>query len=177
MHIGVRRKSVHVNFRIAVKSKEFLEAQASRRDMHLNAYVNHIFAKFAFLDEIIEESHSVVFQREVLSKLLLLAPTQDLAELARSLSARLLKPALEFLEVRSMSDLAERHFLPMGVYSGWYSSKIVKTSSGCKLVLQHDYGPNWTLFLKEYYSETIRSLIQEETRILSRDGTFEIRYR
>lgn len=75
-----------------------------------------------------------------------------------------------------MSDLAKHYFLPMGVYSGWYRAKVVKTRLGRKLVLQHDYGPKWTTFLKEYYSAALKSLIHNEANIASHDGFVEISF-
>jgi hypothetical protein len=52
---GERRPaSVHVNFRIPVAYKSILEEEASKRDMNLNAFVNHIFAKFILLIELLK---------------------------------------------------------------------------------------------------------------------------
>ncbi len=146
--------------------------------MHLNAYVNHIFAKFTFLDETIEESHRVVFQKEFLTRIIPLVASEDLAELGRYLGSQVLSPSLEFSGgTANMPDLVKHYFMPMGIYSGWYRAKVVKTPSGHKLVLQHDYGPKWTLFLKEYYSTAVKSLIQEELSFASHDGILEINYR
>lgn len=65
----------------------------------------------------------------------------------------------------------------MGIYSGWYRSKVVKTPPGNKLILQHDYGPKWTVFPKEYYTEVIKSLGQDEVSIVAHDGLLEFDYR
>ena len=145
--------------------------------MHLNAYVNRIFAKFTFLDETIEESKRVVFQKEFLTRIIPLVPSKDFAELGRYFGSQVLKPSLEFSGgAANMSDLSKHYFLPMGIYSGWYRAKVVKTPSGRKLVLQHDYGPKWTAFLKEYYSAALKPLIRNEVNIASHDGFVELNF-
>jgi len=173
-----RPVSVHVNFRIAAAYKAVLEEEASKRDMHLNALVNHILAKFIFFGSIIEESNRVVFQKDFLTRIIPLISSDDFDEIARTLAIAVLKPAITFSGMPiSMNDLVKNYFLPMGMYSGWFQARIVKTPSEYKLILQHEYGPKWTAFLKEYYSVAIKSLALREVSVVAADGILEISYR
>ncbi|MGA2876523.1 MAG: hypothetical protein ABSE82_13415 [Nitrososphaerales archaeon] len=173
-----RPSSIHVNFRIDAAYKGILEEGARRRDIHLNAYVNHILGKFIFLDGIVEESQHMVLRKEIFARIVALGSAEDLVVVAGDIGRDFLKSALAFASVEAnMDDLVRRYFLPMGIYSGWYRSKVVKTPSGNKLILQHDFGPKWTAFLKEYCAVVIKSLIHDEVSIVAHDGILEIRYR
>ena len=173
-----RPSSVHVNFRIEAACKTILEERALRPDMHLNAYVNHILGKFVFLDGIVEESQHMVLRKEIFERVVTSASIEDLGVAARDIGRDFLKSALVFASLEpNMNDLVRRYFLPMGIYSGWYRSEVLKTPVGNKLILQHDLGPKWTVFLKEYYSEVIRSFTHDQVHTVAHDGIVEIDYR
>jgi hypothetical protein len=173
-----RPSSIHVNFRIETAYKDILEEGARRRDIHLNAHVNHILGKFIFLDGIVEEAQHMTLRKEIFARVVALGSAEELCEVARNLGRDFLNPALGFANAgTSMHDLVMNYFLPMGIYSGWYRSKTVKTSSGDKLIIQHDYGPKWTAFLKEYYAAVIRSLGHDDVSIVAHGGLLEFDYR
>jgi hypothetical protein len=170
--------SVHVNFRINAGYMTDLEEEATKRDMSLNAFVNHVFARFLSFDRATEESQRVVLRKEFLVHVVSLISAEEFDELARNLSVTVLKPDLVFSgSATSMNDLVKNYFLPMGMYSGWFRARVIKTPMGHKLILQHEYGPKWTIFLKEYYSVAIRSLIDDGVKIVAEDGVLEIHYR
>lgn len=72
-----RPGSIHVNFRIEAAYKTILEERARRRDMHLNAYVNHILGKFIFLDGIVEESQHMTLRKEIFARVVALGSAEE----------------------------------------------------------------------------------------------------
>ena len=62
----------------------------------------------------------------------------------------------------------------MGSYSGWYRFNVIGSNPD-KLLLEHEYGPNWSVFLKQYNAALIKSVAGVEPDVKADDSLITIR--
>jgi hypothetical protein len=68
-----------------------------------------------------------------------------------------------------LDALVERYFQQLSTHSRWHSFNMKSKGADRKLMFQHQYGPKWSAFLKEYIGGIIKSAIGMEPRIVVSD--------
>jgi hypothetical protein len=170
-----RKSSVHVNFRIPLELKIELEDEAKRHNMNLNALVTQIMTKHMTYDRKIERPGSVVLRKELFSRILDKVSVEEMERIGSAFGPKIVKRAFGFLDIGlDLDNLVNHYFQPMGSYSGWYRFNMIE-GNPTKLLLEHEYGLNWSVFLKYYNTGLIKSITGVEPEVEADDSLITIR--
>jgi hypothetical protein len=168
-------KFVHVSFRILVEVMADLTREAKRRAINVNALVGQILAKYASFDRIVEHVEAVPLNKLLFMGMLDAIEIGEMERLGRELGPRLVKKTFAFLSLEfDIDGLIQNYFLPVSMYSRWYSFNIAGSGANRRLMFEHPYGPKWSAFLKQYIAGIIKSATGSEPRITVDEGLVTI---
>jgi hypothetical protein len=173
--LGVHKRFVHISFRIPVELKEELEDDVKKQKTNLNSLGNAILAGHMFFDRIAEREGVVMLGRQVFAQIINVIPAEQAERIGKEIGQKMIERAFTVLNIKNdLDNLIARYIIPMGIYSGWYNFSEVNIGPNRKLMLEHNYGQNWSLFLKQYLSGTIRSVTGIEPKIEINKGLLTI---
>jgi len=175
--LGNSGRFVHVSARIPESRRQELVSEANRQGINFNALVNRVLNKYLEFDMLSEHEHSITLDRRIFSPILDRMTEEDMKNLGKRLGPRLTRETLEFFDVEfTLDGLVSRYLEPMGRYSGRFRFNSTSRGLGLKGVLEHDYGRKWSVFLAEYTSGIVKSILGTEPRIEVEDDLVKIRF-
>ncbi len=170
-YLKPRRRFVHASFRIPLDLKEKLETEAEAKNDNLNALVNQVLAKHVTFDLMAEHTGTIVLEKLLFSEIIDRVTTDELEAIGKELGPKVVNQWYGFLNIRNDFDSLIRHyFRPMSAYSGWYRFNSVGSGSSQRMMFEHEYGPAWSAFLKQYVAGTIKSIMEVEPKVTTKEG-------
>ncbi|HEV2226313.1 MAG TPA: hypothetical protein VGR56_05850 [Nitrososphaerales archaeon] len=158
--------TVHASFRVSADVRRELQKEAIRRKISFNSLGNRILEKYLSFDRLVEHEHSVVIERKVFSRILEKIAVEDLQEIGRELGQKAAKEDFEFFGIPpTLGNLITRYFEPIGAFSDRYDSNIVGDAPYLKIVLAHEYGHKWSIFLGEHSIGVVESILGAKPNI------------
>jgi len=172
------RRSVHISLRVPSELREELQREGSRRKINFNSLGNRILEKYLSFDRLVEHEHSVVIERKVFLGILEEVPVESLAELGKKLGPQVVKESFEFFGIPlTLDNLISNYFTPIGAFSDNYECNATGSTPNLKLILAHEYGDKWSIFLREYASGIIESILGTKPKVLAGVDTVTIEFR
>jgi hypothetical protein len=170
-----RGVSVHVSFRILVEVMAGLKRVAEQRAISVNSLIGQILVKFLFFDRIAEHVEAVPLNKLLFTGMLDLIEIGEMERLGRELGPKLIKKTFAFLSLEfDIDGLIRNYFLPVATYSRWYSFSVAGSGANRRLLFEHEYGPKWSAFLKQYIAGIIKSATGSESRITVDEGLITV---
>jgi hypothetical protein len=149
-----------------IEVRNQLEREAARGGVTLNAIANAALKKHTRFDGIMGPGHSVVLEKHVFSRLVEGIDVHLLKGIGRDFGEKTVKEIFGFSGFEfTVENLIAHYFEPMGAYSGVYEVNRIRKGSLERLVLRHEYGMNWSVFLGEHLSGVFNSILAARPKI------------
>jgi hypothetical protein len=153
--------------RITKDLDRILQHEAERRNVSINGLISSVLTKFAEWDRYAEGFGLATLSREILRKLTNLASEELIAKAGSELGPELLRSEVIFWYKQATLQTFLEWFDLFSKYSGLHKASITKTDGDYVIVIRHEMGEKWSLFLKNYFESAFKARlgIASETEI------------
>jgi len=178
-HFDTHKKTITRTFRIRKDWDNVLQEEAARQGVSVNVLLNKLLRKYSLYSRWTDRNNAVSFPQRTLREILKTVQVENLAEAGTksgALDAINIANAMGLaLNYESFIYLITEH-LGGPHFARWF--QCFHHTQGNKDIfhLQHDLGPEWSVFLEKYILSFLRSLIDTDvkTRIYDYAVTLEV---
>lgn len=153
-------RSVPITFRIYADSLQILKEHADREDLSSNTLLNKILKRWISFELSIQPLNPIILPSNLFASLLDTVSDEDWEILKQQLIQEVVKSLFSLIYDTSRPEELFKHLEFMSKYSGWFSLQVFKNNgitNIVKLILKHNHGIKWSLFLKEYLQDIIKT--------------------
>jgi len=146
---------------------QVLELEAKNRNISVNGLVTSILTKFAEWDRYAERFGFVTLPVQILRRLVAVANETTIVQVAKELGPELLGSEVTFWYKQATLGSFLEWFSTFTKYSGLHKTEITRIDGDYAIVLKHELGRNWSIFLKHYSESAFKARlgITPETEI------------
>jgi hypothetical protein len=145
--------------RIAKSVDEVLELEAEEQSTSVNGLVSSALTKFAEWDRYAERFGFVTLPNQILRKLVSIANQDIIADAALELGPELLKSEVMFRYKEATIEKFLEWLSLITKYSGLHKTEIAKINGDHIIVLKHELGQNWSIFLSNYFASAFKEAL------------------
>jgi hypothetical protein len=153
-------KTVLRTVRMPEDLEQKLEGLAANKGIALNALVSSVLTKYVLWDSLTERFGFVTIPKTLFKDMVDAVDPEKLQELARVHSHQMMKDVMMFW----FQDIRIDNFLEYLTRRGRYGLDIrvelKREGSGLTLIVTHDFGPNYTAYLKTALDAEFRTLFK-----------------
>jgi hypothetical protein len=174
----LKEKSLNRAFRLKESELQALQEEARQRNVNVNTIINELVAKHVHLDRLIKRSHPVTLTAFQLRLLAEAIPQDKIIELAKETADDVVLPHHHFaLEVTG--DRSPRGILQalkiLCTYTGMYEYSEEDYDGKKTVILVHDFGKNWSLYLSTLWKILLsRAGAEMKTFVSEKAVVFEL---
>jgi len=176
---GTRKKTVTRTFRIRQEWDNVLQEEAAKQGVSVNVLLNKLLRKYSLYSRWSDRKNDASFSRQILRELLKIVQIESLAEAGTKYGAldaiNIVNSMGLALDYESFVYLVTEH-LGGPHFARWF--QCFHHTQGNKDIfhLQHDLGPEWSVFLEKYVLSFLRSMTDTEatTRVYDYAVTLEV---
>jgi hypothetical protein len=176
---GTRKKTVTRTFRIRNEWDSVLQEEAARQGVSVNVLLNKLLRKYSLYARWSDRKNDATFLRQTLREILKTVQVESLAEAGTKSGAldavNIVNSMGLALNYESFIYLVTEH-LGGPHFARWF--QCFHHTQGNKDIfhLQHDLGPEWSVFLEKYILSFLRSITDTEatTRVYDYAVTLEV---
>jgi hypothetical protein len=176
---GTRKKTVTRTFRIRNEWDSVLQEEAARQGVSVNVLLNKLLRKYSLYARWSDRKNDATFLRQTLREILKTVQVESLAEAGTKSGAldavNIVNSMGLALNYESFIYLVTEH-LGGPHFARWF--QCFHHTQGNKDIfhLQHDLGPEWSVFLEKYILSFLRSMTDTEatTRVYDYAVTLEV---
>jgi hypothetical protein len=169
-------KTVLRSVRLPKQLEESLVREAESRKMSVNSFIASILAKYNEWDRIAEKFGFVQLPEDNLRSILEAADEQQLARVGKEQGSKVPRQVMNFW----FKEVSHNSFvLYLGLYSHYgrlMEYEISQTGRDVTLIVHHKLGIKWSVWLKNYIGEAIRSVYSASPQVESTADTVNFRY-
>jgi hypothetical protein len=164
---GTRKKTVTRTFRIRQEWDSILQEEAARQGISVNVLLNKLLRKYSLYSRWSNRKNDASFPRQTLREILKTVQVESLAEAGTKSGAldavNIVNSMGLALNYESFVYLITEH-LGGPHFARWF--QCFHHTQGNKDIfhLQHDLGPEWSVFLEKYILSFLRSMTDTEAR-------------
>ena len=168
-------KTVAKSFRINQAALEALQEEARKQTISLNTLVNQLLVSYSEFGRYMKHVHSVMLTRQTFAEILNAAPEDKLIEAAKKAGKSAPETIVESMYGKvTLNGLLEYlHYLSGYANLFEYSEK--EENGHWTITMTHELGPKWSLFIGNYFSQSLESAgVKSKYKISDRSTTFNI---
>jgi hypothetical protein len=164
---STRKKTVTRTFRIRQEWDSILQEEAARQGVSVNVLLNKLLRKYSLYSRWSNRKNDASFPRQTLREILKTVQVESLAEAGTKSGAldavNIVNSMGLALNYESFVYLITEH-LGGPHFARWF--QCFHHTQGNKDIfhLQHDLGPEWSVFLEKYILSFLRSMTDTEAR-------------
>jgi hypothetical protein len=176
---GTRKKTVTRTFRIRKEWDSVLREEAARRGVSVNVLLNKLLRKYSLYSRWSNRKNDTSFPRRTLREILKTVQVERLAEAGTKSGASdaisIVNSMGLALSYESFIYLITEH-LGGPHFARWFQCFYHTQGNKDIFHLQHDLGPEWSVFLEKYILSFLRSMTDTEatTRVYDYAVTLEV---
>jgi hypothetical protein len=176
---GTRKKTITRTFRIRQEWDNILQEEAAKQGVSVNVLLNKLLRKYSLYSRWSDRKNDASFPRQTLQEILKTVQVESLAEAGTKCGAsdavNIVNSMGLALNYESFVYLVTEH-LGGPHFARWF--QCFHHTQGNKDIfhLQHDLGPEWSVFLEKYVLSFLRSMTDTEatTRVYDYAVTLEV---
>ena len=162
------KKTVLRSIRISQEQAEILEQEAQKKGLSFNALISTMIAKYVEWDRFADRFGIVTMTHEGHKNMMDLMDEEAVVTLARKSGTRIPMEMTLFwfkkLNLQTFFSFIALH----SKYSRAYHYELESEGRNHTITFHHDFGPNYTAFLRHYYDQAIRNIIGVAPKIVVR---------
>jgi hypothetical protein len=175
----MRKKTITRTFRIRKEWDSVLQEEAAKQGVSVNVLLNKLLRKYSLYSRWSDRKNDACFPRQTLREILKTVQVESLAEAGTKCGAldavNIVNSMGLALSYESFVYLVTEH-LGGPHFARWF--QCFHHTQGNKDIfhLQHDIGPEWSVFLEKYILSFLRSMTDTEatTRVYDYAVTLEV---
>jgi hypothetical protein len=153
-----KRKMVLRAIRITEDLDDELHRDAESRNMTLSALISSILTRHVEWDRYAERFGFVTIANDSFARLVGSIEDDKIVKIAQELGANVPRELAMFWFKKSNLDKLLELISLFGKYSGTQKCEIERDGGNFTLVLRHNLGEKWSLFLKNFIDEAIKAV-------------------
>ena len=154
-----KKKTVLKTVRLTEEMADLLERDARTKRTTVNALISSIFTKYSEWDRYEEKFGYVSVTRQLFRTLLEAAGEEKVGKIASELTPRLHSDVMQFWFKRKDLDAFLDSFYLYSKYAGTGEGEIDQKGSEISTTIHHDLGRCWSIYLKNFIQESMRSVL------------------
>ena len=162
---GTRKKTITRTFRIRNEWDNILQEEATKQGVSVNVLLNKILRKYSLYSRWSDRKNDASFPRQTLRELLKIVQVESLAEAGTKCGAsdavNIVNSMGLALNYESFIYLVTEH-LGGPHFARWFQCFYHTQGNKDIFHLQHDFGPEWSVFLEKYILSFLRSMTDTE---------------
>jgi len=176
---GTRKKTITRTFRIRKEWDTVLQEEAARQGVSVNVLLNKLLRKYSLYSRWSDRKDDASFPRQTLREILKTVQVESLAEAGTKSGAldavNIVNSMGLALNYESFIYLVTEH-LGGPHFARWFQCFYHTQGNKGIFHLQHDLGPEWSVFLEKYILSFLRSMTDTEatTRVYDYAVTLEV---
>ena len=176
---GTHKKTVTRTFRIRKEWDNVLQEEAAKQGVSVNVLLNKLLRKYSLYSRWSDRKNDASFPRQTLQELLKTVQVESLAEAGTKCGAldavNIVNSMGLPLDYESFIYLVTEH-LGGPHFARWFQCFYHTQGNKDIFHLQHDLGPEWSVFLEKYILSFLRSMTDTEatTRVYDYAVTLEV---
>ena len=176
---GTHKKTITRTFRIRKEWDSVLQEEAARQGISVNVLLNRLLRKYSLYSRWSNRNNDASFPRQTLREILKTVQVESLAEAGTKSGAldaiNIVNSMGLTLNYESFIYLMTEH-LGGPNFARWFHCFHHTQGNKDIFHLQHDLGPEWSVFLEKYILSFLRSMTDTEatTRIYDYAVTLEV---
>ena len=176
---GTRKKTITRTFRIRNEWDNVLQEEAAKQGVSVNVLLNKLLRKYSLYSRWSDRKNDASFPRQTLQELLKTVQVESLAEAGTKCGAldavNIVNSMGLPLDYESFIYLVTEH-LGGPHFARWFQCFYHTQGNKDIFHLQHDLGPEWSVFLEKYILSFLRSMTDTEatTRVYNYAVTLEV---
>jgi hypothetical protein len=176
---GTRKKTITRTFRIRQEWDNVLQEEAAKQGVSVNVLLNKLLHKYSLYSRWSDRNNDASFPRQTLQEILKTVQVESLAEAGTKCGAvdavNIVNSMGLALDYESFVYLVTEH-LGGPHFARWFQCFYHTQGNKDIFHLQHDLGPEWSVFLEKYVLSLLRSMTDTEatTRVYDYAVTLEV---
>ncbi len=176
---GTRKKTITRTFRIRNEWDNVLQEEAAKQGVSVNVLLNKLLRKYSLYSRWSDRKNDASFPRQTLREILKTVQVESLAEAGTKCGAldavNIVNSMGLALDYESFVYLVTEH-LGGPHFARWFQCFYHTQGNRDIFHLQHDLGPEWSVFLEKYILSFLRSMTDTEatTRVYDYAITLEV---
>ena len=176
---GTHKKTVTRTFRIRKEWDNVLQEEAAKQGVSVNVLLNKLLRKYSLYSRWSDRKNDASFPRQTLQEILKTVQVESLAEAGTKCGAldavNIVNSMGLPLDYESFIYLVTEH-LGGPHFARWFQCFYHTQGNKDIFHLQHDLGPEWSVFLEKYILSFLRSMTDTEatTRVYDYAVTLEV---
>ncbi len=176
---GTRKKTITRTFRIRDEWDNILQDEAAKQGVSVNVLLNKLLRKYSLYSRWSDRKNDASFPRQTLREILKTVQVESLAEAGTKCGAldavNIVNSMGLALNYESFIYLVTEH-LGGPHFARWFQCFYHTQGNKDIFHLQHDLGPEWSVFLEKYVLSFLRSMTDTEatTRVYDYAVTLEV---
>ena len=162
---GTRKKTITRTFRIRNEWDNVLQEEAAKQGVSVNVLLNKLLRKYSLYSRWSDRKNDASFPRQTLQELLKTVQVESLAEAGTKCGAldaiNIVNSMGLPLDYESFIYLVTEH-LGGPHFARWFQCFYHTQGNKDIFHLQHDLGPEWSVFLEKYILSFLRSITDTE---------------
>ena len=160
-------KKVTRAFKITKSLDDALISQAERQGITPSSFINHLLVEyFEWWHYASKGSTFVTLDRRVLVALIEDLDEEKIADVARSIALIVTRDFLKFRFGKLDSETVFQFFSTLDLHMNWGEVKTIKRDDGgMEVLIKHDMGMKWSIFISEFVSSLLPSFLNMQTSV------------
>ena len=156
---GKNNSTLIRTLRLDEKLDSFVVNDAKENRLSINAAYNQILDRYVNCFRLVDKFPCLVIPCDIIRDFLGEIPEDKVKKLGKIFGAYLPKHSL-FLKGEGLTTENMLEFMKTTCQdSNWYQFNIQNTNGTKKLLLRHNFGRNWSIFLDEYYHSIFKDIL------------------
>jgi hypothetical protein len=156
----VNIKDTVLTVRIKPEFHKIIKKEAKNQGISLNSFINQLIERFVISYRFVDSFPCLIIPSKIIEQLLKGIPEKHLIDVGSHSGSFIPKHSL-FLSglTENLDNVMFCMEKKVGQYSNWFSLEREKNENNASLLLRHDLGKKWSIFLNSYYSKLFSELL------------------
>ena len=147
------------SLRIKNEYDQIVKDASKKEGISINSFFNRLLEKYLMTYRFVKIFPLMIIPRDIIKEFITEMPEPKIIESAKKMGAYVPKHSI-FLEGKKSNPKTCLEFMEkvVGQHSNWYQFNSQTNNGKIKLLLRHDLGKNWSIFLDTYYKTMFKQL-------------------
>jgi hypothetical protein len=169
--------SVNATFRINAGVMKKLRAESEKRQMSLNAYINQVLRQHVEWDLFEPMIGMIPFPKPVLSSIFENLGTDEIVKLANGIGKNTALEMSIFVQGKFNAEMFVSWIETRMKNSGFEVARRVEEDGTHSIIIKHDLGKNWSLYLKTMLESSLNEAFGKMPDLFITNSLVSIRYK
>lgn len=160
--------------RLKKEADNIMTKDAKENGVSINTFYNKIIEKYVNSFRLIEKFPCLAIPCEIVKEFLMEIPEEKVVHLGKTFGEYIPKESLFLKEKNLTAENMISLMKTAGQDNNWFQFNEQNQNGNTKIMLRHQYGMNWSIFLENFYQTIFHEIFKTKIKINSGENSLII---